>query len=646
MVPRFLRHLTLPIALAASAAPPWADAAAAFTPAEARTPMTVTLVRSDAAACGADCPEWLALTGAITPATPALLESALARMGRKRLPVLVDSPGGAVVPAIAMGRMIRARGLDVAVGGTALTDCAAGDRTCAARRRDGLRPGFVAGGVSVCASACALLLAAGARRVVGENSYVGVHQMSAKQTFARFRTLFRVLWRREGGRRDVVSRTPIGREMVSSRTVQVRAPEAFYSEVERYLRGMGIGEALMPLMRSAPPSGIHWMTAAELASTRLANDTTEARTLVAQVSRPAATAGPGTSAMALASATLGPAPRAGGIVDWRVDQGPGGPALTGTVDIPERHLHGSVTVRRATDPAATDAYAVTVDLGPATAIEPGHVWTVQAPRLCDRTTCDRPIRAVAARDDGQGRRDFGVAPAWGSSFLSALRDRDWMGVGLTEAGGTQGTLWLSLAQGGRAVVAEWEHLCCGLADPAAESDPEQPVTSSVTARVALREAAGVSDLDTAAPLSWTAPRPLDRPSLPGTVALAGRLAIPKEDFGLSLALAPTGAPDLVAVTIEETPRSSRFGPARQITVPPVWSADHQVAVLTESGGPTAGGQGFRVVLSIGAEIPVGATLSIEMEDRSRRRLSLAIPTDGALRALFHTVGQGSDRASR
>jgi len=47
-----------------------------------------------------------------------------------------------------------------------------------------------------------------------------------------------------------------------------------------YLLGLGIGESIMSLMRSAPPTGIHWMTPTELAATRIATDTTEARTLV------------------------------------------------------------------------------------------------------------------------------------------------------------------------------------------------------------------------------------------------------------------------------------------------------------------------------------------------------------------------------
>ena len=79
------------------------ERARAFTPAEALAPMTVTLVRSDAPDCGTTCGEWLALTGQIVPGSADLLRAALVRLGRRSVPVLVDSPGGNVDVALLMG---------------------------------------------------------------------------------------------------------------------------------------------------------------------------------------------------------------------------------------------------------------------------------------------------------------------------------------------------------------------------------------------------------------------------------------------------------------------------------------------------------------------------------------------------------------
>lgn len=386
--------LTVAVTLAALLRP-----AAAFTPAEAKAPMTVVLVRGDAADCGADCPEWLSLTGVIGPGTPALLSAALARLGTRRVPLLVDSPGGGVEAALAMGVAIRASRLDVAVAGTALTDCAGDDRACAARRRGGERPGYVAGGIAACASACVLLLAAGTERGVGQDSYVGVHQMIVHKTLTRVINTFRITRRLVGGRPVEVSRTLVATRPVSSRTVLTAAPEGLYSEVDRYLLAMGVGESIMPLMRDTPSSGIHWMTPAEVAATRIATDTTDARTFVARAAERKGPAAP--PALALAALTLADGHRWMGVVDWRVDPAAAGgpPALVGVVDVPERHVHGTVSIRRSTDPAATEAFALAADFGAASG--DGAVSDPLPPRICDGTICYLPFAAAPPRD-GEG----------------------------------------------------------------------------------------------------------------------------------------------------------------------------------------------------------------------------------------------------
>ncbi len=617
--------------------------AEAYTPAEGKAPMTVTLVRSDAKDCGADCPEWLALTGEILPATPALLMAALARIGPRHIPILVDSPGGAVEPALAMGRAIRARRLDVIVAGTALSECGSGDRACMARRRAGESPGFVAGGIAACASACALLLAAGTERVVGQNSYVGVHQMSARRTFTQTRTLYRVLRRREGGRLVEVSRTPISTQTISTRTVATGASEATYSQVDRYLLGMGIGETIMPLMRSAPPSGIHWMTPGELAGTHLSNDTTDATTMVGRSPRSAARAGPGPSAMALASARIGPGPRVAGIVDWSIAPEPGGPALLGTIDVPQLHLHGTVTLRRVTGPGNPAAYAMTVDLGAAGDIDLAHDWLSQSPRLCDASTCVAPFWPTATEDDGHGRRVFGLAPARDQLLLAALRDRDGFSIPLQGEGG--GEIVLSLRQGARAIVVDWEHQCCGLAAAAGSEPGLQDIAFTAQADVTLVDPRAGTTLGTAARLSWTVQGRLDRPGAPGEPMLRGSLRVPMTDLGLSVAVAPTGGPDLVTVVVTVASPTARFGPAREVKVPVVWSANRHVALLTESSGPTRDGQGFRAVLSIGDDLPEGASLALDMTDAVGRSLTVAIPTDGPLRTVFRAVRLASGSAT-
>ena len=649
----------LPMLLALPVVAGLAGPAAAFTPAEGKMPMTVTLVRSDAPGCGDGCAEWLALTGVIGPGTPALFSAALARLGRKSVPVLVDSPGGAVQAAMAMGRAIRSRGLTVAVAGTALDDCAAADSACAARRRAGERPGFVAGGVAACASACVLILAAGTERSVGDHSYVGVHQMVVHQTLTRVMNYFRIMRRMVNGRPVEVSRTLIETRPISSRQVQKAAPETMYSEVDRYLLGLGIAESIMPLMRSAPPSGIHWMTPAELASTRIATDTTDARTLVGRIAdaKPASPEAPGT--LALAGAALGDGARMVGIVTWQIAGSAAAPALVGEVDLPAGHLHGTLTIRRDTAPGATTGFTASADFGPAGAIEPGRAWSVEAPRICDARICDMPFAPAPRHDDGPGRRDFGVIPAWGDTLLSALRNRDWITLGLSSDDGRKGWVSLSIKDGARGPVADWERRCCGLAPPSAPPPPAVqaaaapapaapapalPPAPAVAARAAptvataragfslLRPTSAAARKDGGAALTWTLIAPLDRFGAPGSTALLGELPIPDAGLRVSLEVGPAAGGD-VELDVSLVGSPAIFGPTLALAVPPVWTADGHVAALAEKVVPLAYGGGFRTVLSSGAEVPPGADLVLELTDPAGR-LDIRLPLDGPLGTLL------------
>ena len=647
-VPVFL----LPVVLAALVVAGLVRPLAAFTPSEAKTPMTVTLVRSDAASCGTDCPEWLALTGVIGLETPARLSAALARLGRRNVPVLVDSPGGGVEPAMAMGRVIRSRGMTVAVAGTSLDDCAAADRACAARQRAGERTGFVAGGVAACASACVLVLAAGTQRSVGDHSYVGVHQMIVRQTLTRVMNFFRIMRRMVDGHPVEISRTLIGTRPLSSHEVRKAAPETLYSEVDRYLLGLGIADSIMPLMRSAPPNGIHWMTPAEVAETRIATDTTDARTIVERTagSRPAGPARPGPAA--LAAVMLGDGRKAPGVVTWTIDGNPASPELVGTVEIATRGLKGTLTIRRDAAPGSGQAFSAAVDFGPAAAIEPGRVWTVQAPSLCDLAVCNLPFAPAARSDDGQGRRSFGVTASWGDAFLSALRDRDWITLGLSADDGTKGWISLALKDEVRTVVAEWERRCCGLAPgqpvPPPATPPvliatraatpvqtrPDPITATARASFSLSRPA-VAPTDGQAPIAWTLVAPLDRFGTPGSTAMLGAVSIPDAGLRLSLAAGPSpgGAIGDVALDLSLVETPATFGPALALTIPPVWGRDGHVAALAERITPLLHGGGFEAVLSSAADPSPDAALVLDLADEAGR-LEIRLPLDGPLGTLL------------
>ncbi len=78
--------------------------------------MVFAHVRSSEAGCEPTCAEWISAEGRIVGDSAAKLKTAIEKIGKRKLPIVIYSPGGDVTAAIAMGRLIRQRGLDIAVG--------------------------------------------------------------------------------------------------------------------------------------------------------------------------------------------------------------------------------------------------------------------------------------------------------------------------------------------------------------------------------------------------------------------------------------------------------------------------------------------------------------------------------------------------
>src|SRR5580704_4387237 len=89
----------------------------------AAPPMRFVRVTSADPACEPNCPEWLSAEGRIEPGSAPAFAEAVNRLGARRLPILIHSPGGSVTDAIAMGKLIRAKGLAVAVARTLMQNC-------------------------------------------------------------------------------------------------------------------------------------------------------------------------------------------------------------------------------------------------------------------------------------------------------------------------------------------------------------------------------------------------------------------------------------------------------------------------------------------------------------------------------------------
>ena len=226
------------LALLAASTPAPADLRPPARPRGAPPMRFVRVVGADPA-CAPNCPEWLSAEGRIWSGAAAALAQAVESFGGRRLPILIHSPGGSVADAIAMGELIRIRGLAVAVARTLITNCP--DR--APRCPGG--PGRAMTGGAMCASACVLMLAGGVERLVGPAARVGVHQITT-----------------------LVKETEGSAHLTSTRKIyeQVDVDEA----VTHYLTAMGVGDPVMALMRKTPAASIRWLSLADLRASGLA----------------------------------------------------------------------------------------------------------------------------------------------------------------------------------------------------------------------------------------------------------------------------------------------------------------------------------------------------------------------------------------
>jgi Tfp pilus assembly protein PilF len=227
--------------------------------------MTVRLVRSADPACEPECVEWIAMQGVIERGTDSQLTQVLDRLGDKRLPILIDSPGGNVEAALAMGRKIRERDLDVVTARTEFAPACGTDPTCNTRLKGGRVLGTPSDVASLCSSSCVYILAAGAHRHVGPMSLVGVHQIAFYKIYKEPPSEEQLRKDRLEGR--VVVTTPSGPRLLGA------VKDAAYMQTRTFYQDMDIDESIMGYLLAAPANGMHWFTTEELVSTRLMTGT-------------------------------------------------------------------------------------------------------------------------------------------------------------------------------------------------------------------------------------------------------------------------------------------------------------------------------------------------------------------------------------
>jgi len=148
----------------------------------------------------------LRLTGTIQPGSAERLETELEARGEYVRTVALDSPGGVVHEALAMGRLVRDGGYGTSVANGAM-----------------------------CASSCPLVLAGGATRTVKEGAAVGVHQIYT------------------GAVGPGQSAQALSDAQVTTATIA------------RYLDEMGVEQGLWLHALETPPDRLYYFTAEEMA---------------------------------------------------------------------------------------------------------------------------------------------------------------------------------------------------------------------------------------------------------------------------------------------------------------------------------------------------------------------------------------------
>src|SRR5215831_18327199 len=202
-------------------------------------PMTFFVATGEANACGSGCEAWIAADGKIDLSTAQRLRKLLAKLGRRKLPIVLHSGGGSVLGAIELGRLIRSRNIAVSVARTIPAECSRdhlSDKSCDALKRSS--KDLVAEldtNAAMCNSACVLALSGGAMRSVPPLVRLGVHAIGID-----------------------IRKSEIPRAALAAATRDAN------SRIMEFLHDMGINKALFDTSNSVPHESTRFLQRDEL----------------------------------------------------------------------------------------------------------------------------------------------------------------------------------------------------------------------------------------------------------------------------------------------------------------------------------------------------------------------------------------------
>ncbi|PHR22649.1 MAG: hypothetical protein COA37_10615 [Hoeflea sp.] len=239
--------------------------------------MTFSIVRSSNSLCEPDCPEWIAADGNIADKTADAFKAILKKAGDRNLPLLINSLGGRVDVAMAMGRLIRDRGMTVEIARTDFSRCKPWDKECKPDLKDGTYYGYANLTFGVCNSACPLMLASGVRRIVGPFSRVGVHQIVT--TRHKYRDKYRIYKKTLSSGKVISERKFVERELIGT-VKSTDLPKSLRRELTDYLTSMDVSPKLIDLMVATPPEDIRYLSMKELKTFGVVTEISEIEELV------------------------------------------------------------------------------------------------------------------------------------------------------------------------------------------------------------------------------------------------------------------------------------------------------------------------------------------------------------------------------
>ena len=158
----------------------------------------------------------LALTGTIDPGAADRVAAEITAHGEYIKTVALDSPGGSVADALAIGKLIRDKGFNTSV---------------------------VAG--ALCASSCPLAFAGGRERLATAQSAIGVHQIYAAAPAGSLTSQL----------------TAAGNAMSEAQTMT--------AQISRYLSAMGISPEVWLRALETPPDRLTYFSASDLTALKL-----------------------------------------------------------------------------------------------------------------------------------------------------------------------------------------------------------------------------------------------------------------------------------------------------------------------------------------------------------------------------------------